>query len=47
MIRKRVQLSELDREKICRLATEHWRLAGQADCMLQAQLNKPNLAQFL
>ena len=46
MIRKRVQISELDRGKICRLATEHWRLTGQADCMVQAQLDKPNLAQF-
>ncbi len=46
MSRKRVQLSDLDRKKICQLAVEHKRLSqDKLTALLQTQLNKPELAR--
>ena len=45
MSRKRVQLSDLDRKKICELAVEHQSLSqDKLTAPLQTQLNKPELA---
>ena len=45
MSRKRVQLSDLDRKKICQLAHEHTLLSqDKLTALLQTQLNKPELA---
>ncbi len=46
MSRKRVQLSDLDRKKICQLAVEHKSLSqDKLTALLQTQLNKPELAR--
>lgn len=46
MSRKRVQLSDLDRKKICELAVEHQSLSqDKLTALLQTQLNKPELAR--
>ena len=46
MSRKRVQLSDLDRKKICELAVEHESLSqDKLTALLQTQLNKPALAR--
>ena len=48
MSRKRVQLSDLDRKKICQLAHEHKLLSqDKLTALLQTQLNKPELAGIL
>ena len=48
MSRKRVQLSDLDRKKICQLAVEHKSLSqDKLTALLQTQLNKPELARSI
>lgn len=46
MSRKRVQLSDLDRKKICHLSVEHKCLSqDKLTALLQVQLDKPELAR--
>ena len=45
MSQKRVQLSDLDRKKICELAVRHQSLSqDKLTALLQTQLNKPELS---